>query len=125
MDNPTESNYQDFLWASWSDTVLFEFRLNNNVVAVAVVDHLKQAFSAVYTFFDPAFSNRSLGKFAILYLIEQAKQLAYPWVYLGYWIADCSKMKYKIEYQPLECFIDDDWKKFNTISPNDFAVRQN
>lgn len=125
MDNPTKENYKDFLWASWSETRLIEFRLNAKLIAVAVVDQLKEAFSAVYTFFDPDYSERSLGRFAILYLIETAKQLDFPWLYLGYWIASCDKMKYKTEYQPIECFIDEEWKKFSTLPFNNFAVTQN
>ncbi len=122
MDNPGEDDYKNFLWSSWSETCLFEFRLGKKLIAVAVVDQLQDAYSAVYTFFDPDLQQRSLGKYAILYLIEQTRQKAYSWLYLGYWIAGCDKMKYKIEYQPVECFISDEWKKFSTL---DFAVKQN
>lgn len=115
MDNPSKENYKDFIWASWSDTLLYEFRLDKKIIAVAVVDQLQNALSAVYTFFDPDMSQRSLGKFAILYLIELSKQSGFNWLYLGYWIAGCDKMKYKIEYQPMECFIDEEWKKFSTL----------
>ena len=125
MDNPTEDNYKDFLWASWSDTILFEFKLDKKVVAIAVVDQLKDGYSAVYTFFDPDYQNRGLGKYAILYLIEKTRQQNLSWLYLGYWIASCDKMKYKIDYQPIECFIDDEWKKFSTLATNDFAVSRN
>jgi leucyl-tRNA---protein transferase len=122
MDNPSIKDYKNFLWASWSETRLFEFRLDKKLIAVAVVDQLKNAFSAVYTFFDPEFQQRSPGKYAILYLIEHTRQMSYSWLYLGYWIANCNKMKYKIEYQPVECFISEEWKNFSTL---DFAVAQN
>jgi arginyl-tRNA--protein-N-Asp/Glu arginylyltransferase len=120
MDNPTEDDYRNFLWSSWSDTQFFEFRLDNKLISVAVVDQLKQAYSAVYTFFDPDFEKRSPGKYAILYLIEHAKKSEFLWLYLGYWIAGCQKMKYKIEYQPIECLINENWKKFSLL---DFAVK--
>ena len=112
MDNPSREHYRDFLWSAWSDTLLFEFRLGGRLIAVAAVDQLQRAFSAVYTFFDPDYARLSLGKFAILYLVEHARALARDWLYLGYWIADCKKMSYKIEYRPLECFINNQWKKF-------------
>lgn len=121
MDNPEKKDYENFLWSSWSDTRLFEFRLDGKLVIVAVVDELDNAFSAVYTFFDPDIQQRSPGKYAILYLIEHVRQKGYSWLYLGYWIANCNKMKYKIEYQPAECFINEKWKKFSTL---DFAVEQ-
>ena len=46
---------------------------------------------------------------AILYEIEEARNQGLPWLYLGYWIADCKKMRYKDEYQPLEYFYHDAW----------------
>ena len=119
MDNPSRDDYKNFLWSPWSETCLFEFKLGKKLIAVAVVDQLENAFSAVYTFFDPDSQQRSPGKYAILYLIEQTRQKDYSWLYLGYWIAGCDKMKYKIEYRPVECFISDEWKKFSTL---DFAV---
>lgn len=122
MDHSSKDDYSNFLWSSWSETRLFEFRLDKKLIAVAVVDQLENAFSAVYTFFDPELQQRSLGKYAILYLIEQARLRAYSWLYLGYWIANCDKMKYKIEYQPAECFINEEWTELGTL---DFAVRQN
>ena len=115
MDNPSEENYKHFLWTPWSETALIEFRLDNTLIAIAVIDQLKHAYSAVYTFFDPEFSNRSLGRFAVLYLIEETKKQGFPWLYLGYWIASCNKMSYKIEYQPMECFIGEEWKTFSTL----------
>lgn len=122
MDKPGREDYKNFLWSSWSETYLFEFRFDGKLIAVAVVDQLENAFSAVYIFFDPDSQQRSPGKYAILYLIEETRRRGYSWLYLGYWIANCDKMKYKIEYQPVECFISGEWKKFSTL---DFAVTQN
>ena len=84
-------------------------------MAVAVVDSLVDGNSAVYTFFDPEFPGRSLGQYAILYLIEHTRSQKKQWLYLGYWIAACDKMKYKIDFQPIECFLDNSWKKFNRL----------
>ena len=61
MDNPTRKQYRDFLLSSWSDTLLYEFRLGGHLLAVAVADHLADGLSAVYSFFDPGFSWRSIG----------------------------------------------------------------
>lgn len=101
----------ELLTASWTDTRLYEFRLNRTLVAVATVDHMKDALSAVYTFFDPDYADRSLGRFAILYEIEAAKALGLKWLYIGYWIAECRKMSYKNEYEPLEYYLDGRWTR--------------
>lgn len=125
MDNSSRDDYIEFLLATWSDSYLYEFRLDDKLLAVSVVDELDSAYSAIYTFFDPDLQQRSLGKFAILALIEQSKLAGHSYLYLGYWISSCDKMKYKVDYQPIECLIDEEWKKFNTLSLNDFAVDQN
>jgi arginine-tRNA-protein transferase len=65
--------------------------------------------SAIYTFFDPQEDARSLGRYAVLWQIERSKELGLPYVYLGYWIRNCSKMAYKSDYQPLETLINNQW----------------
>lgn len=109
MDNPTPNGYMQFLTSTWSHTVFHEFKLEKQLLAIAVVDYLHNGLSAVYTFFDPEYSARSLGVYAILWQIETAKRLNLNWVYLGYWIKDCQKMDYKIEYQPMEYFSNGKW----------------
>lgn len=111
MDNPTPQNYMDFITASWADTMFYEMRLHGQLLGVAVADHMKDAMSAVYTFFDPDVPKRSLGRFAVLYEIHEARRLGLKWLYLGYWIRQCRKMQYKNEYQPLEYYHDGAWTR--------------
>ena len=87
-----------------------EFSNNDQLAAVAIIDVLDNALSAVYTFFDPAFANSSLGVFAVLWQIKQAEQLNLDYVYLGFWIQNCRKMQYKIQYQPLQGLINNNWQ---------------
>jgi len=93
--------YMQFLGSSWCDTWFVEFSIQEKLAAVAVVDVLDHALSAVYTFFEPEFADRSPGVFAVLWQIEQARKLNLDYVYLGFWIKDCRKMSYKNQYQPL------------------------
>ena len=111
MDNPTESNYMEFLTSSWSDTCFYEMRRDGRLLCVAVVDFMDDAISAVYTFFDTSCSRDSLGKYAILFELEEAKRLDLNWLYLGYWIKGCGKMEYKNEYRPLEYFVNNVWTR--------------
>ena len=111
MENPEPESYLEFLTASWADTVFYEFRANSQLLAVAVVDHLEDGLSAVYTFFDPQARERSLGRLAILKQVELARALQLRWLYLGYWIDACQKMSYKDEYQPLEYFRAGVWRR--------------
>jgi arginine-tRNA-protein transferase len=109
MDITSPSQYSDFMFSDWSETRLYEIRLDKQLMAVAVVDEMENALSAVYTFYDPGYQKRSLGRFAVLYEIEESRRLNLPWLYLGYWIKNCRKMVYKEEFQPLEYFSVGKW----------------
>ena len=61
MENPTRTQYAEFLESGWADTTFFEFRLAGQLVAIAVSDHLTDSLSAVYSFFEPTMQRRSLG----------------------------------------------------------------
>ena len=109
MDNPSPGQYLDFLTCAWCDTVFFEYSLGAEIVAVSVVDRLSDGLSCVYTFFDPAHERRSPGTFAILHAIETARRSSLEWLYLGYYIADSPKMRYKADFLPQERFVDGRW----------------
>jgi len=111
MDNPTPESYLAFLTSSWSDTLFYEFRLEQKLLAVAVADQLSSGLSAVYTFFDPEYAVRSLGNYAILWLIQETRHRNLRWLYLGYWIRECPKMAYKNRYRPFEIHRNGGWKK--------------
>lgn len=110
MDVADPAQYHAFLFSRWSDTRCIEFRERNRLLAVAVIDWLRQGWSAVYTYYDPNERQRSLGTFAVLWQIEQCRRLGMSWVYLGYWIPQCSKMSYKAQFQPLEVFRQGRWQ---------------
>ena len=109
MENPTRSDFHRFLICDWTDTTFIEFRQGKKLLAVAVTDSTSTGHSAVYTFFDPDERDRSLGHYAILKQIELTIEHTLPYLYLGYWIKDCDKMKYKARYKPSEGFINDVW----------------
>jgi arginyl-tRNA--protein-N-Asp/Glu arginylyltransferase len=112
MYPPSREQYEDFLSSEWGVTRYLEFRSGGRLIGVAVSDHLDQGLSAIYTFFDPEEANRSLGVLAVLKQIELAGQFKLPYVYLGYWIRECAKMRYKTQYRPLQMFINSHWLTF-------------
>ncbi|MGQ0501108.1 MAG: arginyltransferase [Panacagrimonas sp.] len=102
MNPEDKSGFYSFLNCGWGSTEFWEFSLGGRLLACAVVDRVPQGLSAVYTFFDPDESARSLGTFAVLSQIEQARQQNLRYVYLGYWVPDSPKMDYKSRFQPME-----------------------
>ncbi|MGR9012898.1 MAG: arginyltransferase [Gammaproteobacteria bacterium] len=109
MADTAPDEYINFLGSSWCNTHFIEFFCADELAAVAIVDRLDDALSAVYTFFDPKFSSYSLGVYAVLWQIQYAQNQGLEWLYLGFWIANCRKMNYKDQYRPLQGFIDSEW----------------
>ncbi len=109
MADSSPDEYLGFLGSSWCDTRFVEFSINNELAGIAVVDRFEQAWSAVYTFFDPKFAGASPGVYAVLWQIEQARRQQKEFLYLGFWIKACQKMAYKSDYQPMQLLIDNQW----------------
>ena len=78
--------------------------------AVSLSDILEDGLSMVYSFFDPALQNASLGTFMILDHVEIARNMNLPYVYLGYWVSGSAKMAYKAKFRGLEVFTGGEWK---------------
>lgn len=109
MYPPTREQYTSFLTGEWGSVNFYEFKKDGRLLAVSVADVMDNGISAIYTYFDPYSTKRSLGRFVILSLLDIAKKKNLPAVYLGYWIKSSPKMHYKSEYRPLEILIDDRW----------------
>jgi arginine-tRNA-protein transferase len=109
MYPPTSDQFRSFLLSQWSNSVFLNCYLDGELVSVAVTDQQPTGLSAIYTFFDPALNERSLGTFSILKQIEHCRALGIPHLYLGYWIRESRKMRYKIDYRPVELFMDGRW----------------
>jgi arginine-tRNA-protein transferase len=114
MATASPDEYLNFLGSSWCNTRFVEFSINNELAGVAVIDQFEQAWSAVYTFFEPKFKDYSLGVYAVLWQIEQAVLQQKEFLYLGFWIQACKKMAYKSDYQPLQLLIDKQWLEMST-----------
>lgn len=111
MDASGEAEYVHFLMNSWGRTWMVAIHLGSALVAVAFMDELDDALSAVYTFFEPDLPRRSLGTYAILWQIEEARRRGLRWLYLGYWIAESRKMAYKERFHPHERLGTDGWRR--------------
>lgn len=121
MDPNDRNAYLNFLTSAWMETRFVEFRLHGALVAVAATDILPDALSAVYTFYEPALEQRSLGTYAILWQICEARRRGLSHLYLGYWVPDSPKMHYKIRFTPIELYRDGNWQRFDS---SDVAIER-
>ncbi|PPC91112.1 MAG: arginyltransferase [Methylotenera sp.] len=110
QENDVEQ-YQSFLCQSNVESVMVEFRENEQLKMVSVIDIVRDGISAVYTFYETKDTATSYGTYNVLWQTLWAKELGLPYLYLGYWIRDSKKMAYKQNYQPLEKLIDGEWIK--------------
>ena len=109
MYPPSTDQFRSFLLSQWSNSVFLCSYLDDQLIAVAVTDQQVEGLSAIYTFFDPDLEARSLGTWSILQQIELCRRAGLPYLYLGYWIRDSRKMRYKIDYRPVELYLDGRW----------------
>jgi arginine-tRNA-protein transferase len=110
MDDPAPSDYTNFLLARGVETRFIEVRYRQRLLAIAVTDLLDDGLSAVYTFYDTDMGKRSLGVFSLLRQIDYCRELTQNYLYLGYWIGACSKMRYKQDFRPCQVLTARGWQ---------------
>ena len=94
------------------ETFVVEFREDDDrLIGACLTDRLGDGLSAVYSYFAPGLEKRSLGTFTIMWLVERARQLGLPYVYLGYWVPESRKMAYKARFRPSEILQSGQWRR--------------
>ncbi len=117
-DDLSVETYARFLLAPWGgETRFLEMRRDGILLGVAVTDVFSDGLSAVYTFFDPDQRERALGTYAVLSQLKEARRMNLGYVYLGYWIGDSGKMRYKENFRPLEAWDGRSWQRFERGEP--------
>ena len=86
---------------------------DGRLIGCVLTDVQDDGLSAVYSFFDPAESARSLGTYMILDLLDFTASRGSPWLYLGYYVSGSQKMMYKSRFQPAEIYVDGGWQPYS------------
>ncbi|KID88806.1 arginine-tRNA-protein transferase 1 [Metarhizium guizhouense ARSEF 977] len=76
------------------------YRLDGVLVAIGVLDLLPDCVSSVYFLYHESIHKQTPGKLGAMHEIALAKEEGYRWWYPGFYIHNCPKMKYKIDYSP-------------------------
>jgi arginine-tRNA-protein transferase len=109
MYPPNVDQFRSFLLSSWSNSAFLVLEEAGRLIGVAVTDRVPDGLSAIYTFFEPTLSKRSIGVLAVLAQIEYCRENSIPYLYLGYWVRDSPKMRYKTDYRPIELLVRKRW----------------
>ena len=106
----SQPQYDGFITSAWLTPTFLEFYLDERLIAVAVTDVMPNSMSAMYCFYEPDLLAHSLGTYAILQQLILAKKTGHQWLYLGYQIDQCSKMNYKVKFNPHQRLIAGKWQ---------------
>lgn len=80
------------------------------LVALSYIDILPDGISSCYCAYDiEQYSKLSLGTFTMLKEIELCEKLGLHWYYPGFWVAGCTTMEYKANFEPLEYCLNETW----------------
>lgn len=104
--------YERFLVERCCESYEMRFFLEDQVVAIAIVDEGESALSAVYCHHDPEHASLSLGTYAILKQIERARLDKKRFLYLGLYVSGCGPMEYKARFRPHERLVAGHWMRF-------------
>jgi arginine-tRNA-protein transferase len=106
------------------ETLMIEFRdADDKLVGACLADRLGDGMSAVYSFFAPELHDQSLGTLTILWLVERARALGLPYVYLGYWVPESRKMAYKARFRPSEILSGGAWRRLTDTDLTDHRIK--
>lgn len=112
----TAGEYHAFLVERAVESFEVRYWLGDALVGIAITDRGQDAWSAVYTYYEPELPephrSLSLGTFSILTQLELARRSGVRWLYLGLAIEDNAHMRYKLAFLPHERRIDGAWRAF-------------
>jgi leucyl-tRNA---protein transferase len=112
MFPPSEEQLESLFSCSWLAPGVIEQYIGTELVGVILLDPMVDGYSAVYSFYQPD-CQLALGTLAILATLAQSKQQQLPFLQLGYFVADCSKMAYKAKFRPQQRLIEGKWQSFD------------
>jgi len=106
------AGYREFLVMTCCDSFEMRYRKAGRLIGVALVDRGQTALSAVYCYYDPKLESASLGTYSILKQVELCRAWGLSHLYLGLFIDDCDRMRYKARFLPHERLVGGRWRHF-------------
>lgn len=111
---PKENNnapgyYRDFFLNRIVNSAQIQYRIGDRLVGTSIIDFGYNWLNAVYFYFDPDDSSRSLGTYNILQLLYLCREWEIDYLYLGYLIDSVPAMSYKSNFRPHYLLANEKW----------------
>ena len=114
-----EADFADMVEHTPVSTLVMEYRepsvdgiTPGRLVGACLTDQQGDGLSMIYSFYEPDQDGRSgLGTYIILDHIRRSRELALPYLYLGYWVEGSARMQYKVRFRPLEKLGRQGWER--------------
>ena len=103
-DNLVESRVVEYRLPPGKDGMAGE------LIAAVLIDILGDGLSMIYSFYEPGYENRSLGTLIILDNILRVERMGLTYIYLGYFVQDSPKMRYKGRFLPQQRLSAEGWR---------------
>lgn len=95
----------------------WRYYCGKELIGIGYVDVLPIGLSAIYFYYAPEQRKRGLGIWNILCLLDRAKQLGHPYLYLGYYVEGCRSLAYKANFRPNEIYHPNGgWRPFRALA---------
>ena len=85
-------------------SIMSLYYAEEQLVAAGLLDITDDGLSSVYFMYREAFSHLSLGTVSVFREAAYALKLKLPYYYLGYYIEECGRMKYKGQFRPHQLY---------------------
>ncbi len=108
-NNTAAGYYSDFFLNTIVNSAQLQYRVGGRLIGSAIIDIGYNWLNAVYFYFDPEESRRSLGTYNILCLIDLCREWEIEFLYLGYYIRSVPAMSYKGNFHPHYLLFRDTW----------------
>jgi len=89
-------------------------RLAGRLIGASIADIGRNWVNAVYFYFDPDESSRSLGTSNIITLVDLCRKWGIDYIYLGYYIREVTAMSYKTAFKPHALLEEGRWRSYRS-----------
>jgi len=99
-ETTAEHYYQSFVNGHYDFGYEILYFDEKKLIGVDLIDILEDGISSIYFYYDPDYMKYGLGKLSLLFQIKFAVSQKKDWIYLGYYVKECSSLSYKADYKP-------------------------